>query len=40
MPVRPIKLADLRRYAKLAVEEDLATGRACQAFVRENGMVP
>jgi prophage endopeptidase len=24
----------------LAVEEDLATGRACQAFVRENGMVP
>lgn len=25
---------------KLAVEEDLATGRACQAFVRENGMVP
>ena len=25
---------------KLAVEEDLATGRACQAFVLENGMVP
>ena len=25
---------------KLAVEEDLATGRACQAFLRENGMVP
>jgi prophage endopeptidase len=25
---------------KLAVEDDLATGRACQAFVRENGMVP
>jgi hypothetical protein len=25
---------------KLAVEEDLATGRACQAFVRENGLVP
>ena len=24
----------------LAVEEDLATGRACQAFLRENGMVP
>ncbi len=25
---------------KLAVEEDLATGRACQATLRENGMVP
>lgn len=25
---------------KLAVEEDLATGRACQAFVLENGLVP
>jgi hypothetical protein len=25
---------------KLAVEEDLATGRACQAFLREDGMVP
>ena len=25
---------------KLAVEEDLATGRACQAFLRENGLVP
>ncbi len=24
---------------KLAVEEDLATGRACQAFLRENGLV-
>lgn len=23
-----------------AVERDLATGRACQAFVRENGMAP
>lgn len=23
-----------------AVENDLATGRACQAFVRENGMAP
>ena len=23
-----------------AVEQDLATGRACQAFVRENGMAP
>jgi len=22
-----------------AVEQDLATGRACQAFVRENGLV-
>lgn len=25
---------------KLAVEEDLATGRACQAFVTGNGLVP
>ncbi len=25
---------------KLAVEEDLATGRACQVFLRENGLVP
>ncbi|MET0983544.1 MAG: hypothetical protein ABWY02_15670 [Telluria sp.] len=25
---------------KLAVEEDLAIGRACQAFLRENGLVP
>lgn len=25
---------------KLAVEEDLATGRACQSFLRENGLVP
>jgi len=25
---------------KLAVEQDLATGRACQAFLRENGLVP
>ena len=25
---------------KLAVEEDLATGRACQAFLKENGFVP
>jgi hypothetical protein len=28
------------RALKLAVEDDLSTGRACQAFVRENGMVP
>jgi prophage endopeptidase len=28
------------RALKLAVEEDLATGRACQAFGRENGLVP
>jgi len=28
------------RALKLAVEEDLATGRSCQAFVRENGLVP
>lgn len=35
--------ADLERdirALKLAVEEDLATGRACQAFVRENGLQP
>jgi hypothetical protein len=25
---------------KLQVEEDLATGRACQRFLHENGMVP
>jgi prophage endopeptidase len=25
---------------KLAVEEDLATGRACQAFIEKNGLVP
>jgi prophage endopeptidase len=25
---------------KLAVEEDLATGRACQAFLDKNGLVP
>lgn len=25
---------------KLAVEEDLATGRACQAFLQDNGLVP
>lgn len=28
------------RTLKLAVEEDLATGRACQAFGRENGFWP
>lgn len=28
------------RALKLAVEEDLATGRACQSFVRDNDMVP
>jgi prophage endopeptidase len=28
------------RALKLAVEEDLATGRACQATLRENGLVP
>jgi len=28
------------RALKEAVEQDLATGRACQAFVRENGLVP
>jgi hypothetical protein len=30
---------DLRALTE-AVEKDLATGRACQAFVRENGLVP
>lgn len=28
------------RALKLKVEEALATGRACQSFVRENGLVP
>lgn len=28
------------RALKLAVEEDLATGRACQAAAREHGLVP
>ncbi len=28
------------RALKLAVEEDLATGRACQAFLLENGLTP
>lgn len=37
--VRPDVERDIRAL-KLAVEEDLATGRACQAFVRENGMMP
>lgn len=37
--VRPDVERDIRAL-KLAVEEDLATGRACQAFVRENGRVP
>lgn len=37
--VRPDIDRDLRAL-KLAVEEHLATGRACQAFVRENGLEP
>ena len=37
--VRPDVERDIRAL-KLAVEEDLTTGRACQAFVRENGIVP
>jgi hypothetical protein len=28
------------RALKLAVEEDLATGRACQSFLRDNSLVP
>lgn len=28
------------RALKLAVEQDLATGRACQAFIKENGFTP
>lgn len=28
------------RALKIAVEEDLATGRACQRFLEENGLVP
>ena len=31
--------ADLKQLIQ-AIEQDLATGRACQAFVRENGLVP
>jgi hypothetical protein len=31
--------ADFRQLIE-AVEQDLATGRACQTFVRENGLVP
>jgi prophage endopeptidase len=34
---------DIERDLKalmVAVEQDLATGRACQAFIRENGFVP
>lgn len=31
--------ADFKQLIE-AVEQDLATGRACQAFVRENGLVP
>lgn len=37
--VRPDIERDIRAL-KLDVEEDLATGRACQAFIRENGLVP
>jgi hypothetical protein len=37
--VRPDVERDLVAL-KLAVEEDLATGRACQATLRENGMAP
>jgi len=37
--VRPDVERDLVAL-QLAVEEDLATGRACQATLRENGMVP
>lgn len=37
--VRPDVERDIRAL-KLAVEEDLATGRACQAFLRDNGLVP
>jgi prophage endopeptidase len=37
--VRPDIERDLRAL-KLAVEEDLATGRACQAFLDKNGLVP
>jgi len=37
--VRPDVERDIRAL-KLAVEEDLATGRACQAFLRENSLVP
>ena len=42
-PARRLVREDAQRdlvALKLAVEEDLATGRACQAFLRENGLVP
>lgn len=42
-PPRRLVREDVERdlvALKLAVEEDLATGRACQATLRENGMVP
>lgn len=41
-PGRPVR-ADIERdlrALKLAVEQDLATGRACQAWGRKNGFVP
>lgn len=37
--VRPDVERDLVAL-KMAVEEDLATGRACQAFIEKNGLVP
>ncbi len=37
--VRPDLERDIRAL-KLDVEEDLATGRACQAFLEKNGLVP
>jgi len=37
--VQPIVQRDIDTL-KLAVETDLATGRACQAFARANGMAP
>jgi hypothetical protein len=37
--VRPDVDRDIRAL-KLAIEDDLATGRACQRFLQENGLVP
>lgn len=36
----PDQLEGRIRELEIRVEEALATGRACQAFVRENGMAP
>jgi hypothetical protein len=32
--------ASVTLRTQIAVEEDLATGRVCQAFLQKNGLVP